>query len=199
MEQPELSRMLVKWPESSCIVGETVKRGKTRCISTWCIATLWPRNTSLKHLPESNKNIYKKTCTRIFRATFFMNSGNWEKATHGKIVIQGIPLSYKKEETTHAWQHVCVLSHFSHFQLCNILNCSLPDSSVHGILQARMLEWVAMPSSLPNPGIEPVSPADPVLQADSLPLIHWESPKTTWMNDFQIHYTKWKKPHTRVH
>lgn len=100
MEQPELSRMLVKWPESSCIVGETVKRGKTWCISTWCISTLWPRNTSLKHLPESNKNIYKKTYTRIFRATFFMNSGNWEKATHGKIVIQGIPLSYKKEQTT---------------------------------------------------------------------------------------------------
>ena len=38
---------------------------------------------------------------------------------------------------------------------------SPPDSSVHGILQARILEWVAMPSSgdLPNPGIKPVSPA----------------------------------------
>ena len=41
-------------------------------------------------------------------------------------------------------------------------------SSVHGVLQARILEWVAMPSSrnLPNPGIEPAPPA---LQADSLP------------------------------
>ena len=27
------------------------------------------------------------------------------------------------------------------------LDCSLPDSSVHGISQARILEWVAMPSS----------------------------------------------------
>ena len=27
------------------------------------------------------------------------------------------------------------------------MDCSLPDSSVHGILQARMLKWVAMPSS----------------------------------------------------
>ena len=36
------------------------------------------------------------------------------------------------------------------------------------ILQARIREWVAMPSSgdLPNPGIEPKSPS---LQADSLP------------------------------
>ena len=37
-------------------------------------------------------------------------------------------------------------------QLCltlstQLLDCSTPDSSVHGILQARILEWVAMPSS----------------------------------------------------
>ena len=28
--------------------------------------------------------------------------------------------------------------------LCNSLDCSLPDSSVHGILQARILGWVAV-------------------------------------------------------
>ena len=31
--------------------------------------------------------------------------------------------------------------------LCNPMDCSPPGSSVHGILQARLLEWVAMPSS----------------------------------------------------
>ena len=31
--------------------------------------------------------------------------------------------------------------------LCDPMNCSLPDSSVHGISQARMLEWVAIPFS----------------------------------------------------
>jgi len=31
--------------------------------------------------------------------------------------------------------------------LCNPMDCSLPDSSVHGILQAWILEWVAMPFS----------------------------------------------------
>ena len=40
-----------------------------------------------------------------------------------------------------------VLSHFSHVRLYDPVNCSLPDSSVHEILQARVLEWVAMPSS----------------------------------------------------
>ena len=31
--------------------------------------------------------------------------------------------------------------------LCDPMDCSLQDFSVHGILQARILEWVAMPSS----------------------------------------------------
>ena len=31
--------------------------------------------------------------------------------------------------------------------LCDPKDCSLPDSSAHGILQARILEWVAVPSS----------------------------------------------------
>ena len=51
-------------------------------------------------------------------------------------------------------------------QLC--LALSPLGSSVHGILQTRILEWVAIPFSraLPDPGIKPWSP---VLQADSLP------------------------------
>ena len=45
----------------------------------------------------------------------------------------------------------------SHTQLfCNPMNYSPPSSSVHVISQARILEWVAIPSprDLPNPGIE---------------------------------------------
>ena len=50
-----------------------------------------------------------------------------------------------------------------------------PHGTVHGILQARILEWVAFPSpeDLPNPGIEPRSPA---LQVDSLPAEPHEKP-----------------------
>ena len=49
-------------------------------------------------------------------------------------------------------------------QLClslrNPIDCSLPGSSTHGILQARILEWVAISFSrdLPDPGIKPRSP-----------------------------------------
>ena len=35
----------------------------------------------------------------------------------------------------------------SYLTLCDPMNYSPPGSSVHGILQARRLEWVAMPSS----------------------------------------------------
>ena len=52
--------------------------------------------------------------------------------------------------------------------LCDPMNYSLPGSSVHGILQARILELVARASSkdLPSPGTESGHPA---LQVDSLP------------------------------
>ena len=35
----------------------------------------------------------------------------------------------------------------SYLTLCDPMDCSLPGSSVHGIVQARILEWVSMPSS----------------------------------------------------
>ena len=52
--------------------------------------------------------------------------------------------------------------------LCNSMDCSPSGFSVCGILQARILEWVAFPTpgGLPDPGIGPTSPA---LQVDSLP------------------------------
>ena len=46
--------------------------------------------------------------------------------------------------------------------LCDPTGCSQLSSSVHGILQARILEWIApfpSPGELPNSGIEPASPA----------------------------------------
>ena len=46
--------------------------------------------------------------------------------------------------------HSCCLSAKllqSCLTLCKSMDCSLPGSSVHGILQARILEWIVMPSS----------------------------------------------------
>ena len=51
-------------------------------------------------------------------------------------------------------------------------------SSVHGILQARTLEWLLCPppGALPNPGIEPVSLCLLHWQVGSLPCHHLGSP-----------------------
>jgi len=55
------------------------------------------------------------------------------------------------------------------------MDCSPPGSSVHEILQARILKWVGMPLSRGSS-----KPRDqthtPALQADSLPLSHQGSP-----------------------
>ena len=57
----------------------------------------------------------------------------------------------------------------SYLTLCDPMNCSPPGSSVHGILQARILEWVAIPlsgvSSWPRDQTH-------IWQVDSLPLSH---------------------------
>ena len=44
------------------------------------------------------------------------------------------------------WKVQCV-SHSVVSNFCNPMDCSLPGSSVHGILQARRQEWVAIPFS----------------------------------------------------
>ena len=53
--------------------------------------------------------------------------------------------------------------------LCDPADCSPPGSSVHGLLQARTLEWVAVPSSRDLPGGPGIEPRSPALQADSRP------------------------------
>ena len=59
------------------------------------------------------------------------------------------------------------------------------EYTVHGILQARILEWVAFPFSrgLPNPGIKPRSHA---LQVDSLPAKPQGKPKKTGVGSLSL-------------
>ena len=78
--------------------------------------------------------------------------------------------------------HMCVCVKVA--QSCLIL-CSPMDYPVCGILQARILEWVAVPFSrgLPNPGIEPRSPT---LQVDSLPAEPQRKPKNTGVGSLAL-------------
>ena len=80
--------------------------------------------------------------------------------------------------------------------LCNSMDCSPQGSSVHGILQARILEWVAisfsnnkresaiimhtcLPSGIPLPSLHPIPPGHcrmpdwaPCAHSDFSPAIH---------------------------
>ena len=61
--------------------------------------------------------------------------------------------------------------------LCDPMDCNPLGSSVQEILQARTLEWVAMPppGDLPSPGIEPTSLTSPALPGGFFG-ITWEAP-----------------------
>ena len=71
----------------------------------------------------------------------------------------------------------------SHVQFRNTVNCSPPSSSVHGIFQARISEWVCC-RFLPQ-GVFPTQGSNPRLlrplrwQADSIPLSLRGSPCVT--------------------
>ena len=73
---------------------------------------------------------------------------------------------------------VCVQSLQLFLMLWDPMDCSLLVSSVHGILQARTLEWVSMPPpwDFLLPGILSVSPVSPTLQVSSLPMSQLGSP-----------------------
>ena len=78
-----------------------------------------------------------------------------------------------------------MLSRFSLVRLCNFMDCSPSGLFVHEVLQGRILEWVAMPSSRGSskPTASPVASA---LHTDSSLLSHWGSPT------FVIHLISWQ-------
>ena len=104
--------------------------------------------------------------------------------------LQRVGHDLATEHTTHKikisqkrWDSVSILllllSRFSRVQLC-----VTPEMAAHqappSLGFSRQGYWSGLPfpppGVLPNPGIEPVSPEAPALQADSLPLSHRESP-----------------------
>ena len=67
--------------------------------------------------------------------------------------------------------------------LCHPMDCNTPASSVHVILQARILEWVAILFSRGSSRLR-IKPTSPALQADSSPS---EPGGRKWLNIMLIH------------
>ena len=64
---------------------------------------------------------------------------NWRKPPAGGQTV--------RNKQRNLYMRVCVLVTQWYLALCNPMDCSLPGSSVHGILQARILKWIAIPVS----------------------------------------------------
>ena len=63
---------------------------------------------------------------------------------------------------------------------CDPMDPSPPGSSVHGIFQTKILEWVPfpIPGDLLNPGIKPASPLSPALAGRFFTI--WPPEKPHW-------------------
>ena len=139
---------ILRVPKARCIVGRALLglesvdpcRGSRHCKSRW-------RRGELTQRPQNP--VYHPNPTKSAQAPEM-----WHRLVH------------------EAWGHrvcvwVCVLVTESCPTLCDPMGWSPPGSSVHGILQARILEWVAFPFSRVSS-----QPRDwtwvPTLQVDSL-------------------------------
>ena len=61
---------------------------------------------------------------------------------HGSFLVSQTNISWRE-----GWSEVQVLALQPCLTLCNPVDYSRPGSSVHGVLQAKILEWVAIPFS----------------------------------------------------
>ena len=101
-----------------------------------------PVQSSVQMLKSKSNN--QKKCQKLTYANFFRKKRNStpskDKAWTNKPFVQSLQL--------------CL-------NLSDPMDCSLWASSVPGIFQARILGWLSSspPGNLPNPGIEPTSPA----------------------------------------
>ena len=137
--------------------------------STWCSRLLAENRVTLRlvtHLKNSLLHFLKKSWEkRVGLSTKGMLNLPWESREKG-IFYHCLKWEYKQILSTtfthpsrRAWKKELVTQPY--LTLCNPLDCSLPGSSVHGIIQASIwVGWhVPLQGNLPNPGIEPRSPA----------------------------------------
>ena len=133
------------------------------------------------------------THTYIMKPPYKPNRGDSESFQDGEPeLFQGSPCQAQlyKDRISLVWDlTLCIFSSGYWFPafvcanslqlcptLCDPMDSSLPGFSVRGILQATILEWVAMTSSrgLPDPGIKPTSLVSPALES------RFFTTSTTW-------------------
>ena len=169
------------------------------------IVMIWTSNSNPRYIqkwkPMSTlKLAYKCSSTIIYKSqkaeTIQITINQWIDK-HGVNTYNGTLLSQKRIIYAQC-VCVCVFSHFSCVWLfCDPMDYSLPGSSVHGILQARILEWVTMPSS--RGFFQPRDQTCSSCIAGGF--FTTESPGKSMLNmeEHKKHCTTWKKPVTKGH
>ena len=126
-------------------------------------------------------------CTGMLPRRRHLKCGN--QGLHSSVSVQSRPsplLCFLQICTPWLYTWACKMTAWvpakslqSYPTLCNPMDCSPPGSSAHGMLQARMLEWLPWPppGDRPHPWIEPASPAATVLPPDSLRPSHLWNPR----------------------
>ena len=109
---------------------------------------------------------------------------------------QFIQVQDKNHPTVHNWskwdnmaKYLVVVQSLNHVQLfCGPMECSLPGSSVHGIFQARILEWVAISFSR---GSSPPRDRTQVSCIGRRILYHWATREARQYLNHCITYREW--------
>ena len=115
----------------------------------WKPSTSVPLLSASQHIPL-NKLVWLNNLL----PSFFKKSSQSYLVPFQSIVItwwilKEDGISSPKSKLSHWALHMCLCAKSLQLcpTLCGPMHCHLPDHSVHGILQAKILEWVAMPSS----------------------------------------------------
>ena len=88
------------------------------------------------------------------------------------------PINKEFKFTEHKTYHVCVHAQLCP-TLCDSMDYNLPGSSKPGIVQARILEWVAMSRGSSPPRDQPASLASPALAGRFFTTVRLGSPRRT--------------------
>ena len=170
--QPSMaSQVVTKEPICQC------RRCKRCRLNPWVRKILWKRAYPLQYSCLENpmdRGAWQVTVHRVTK------SGTQQKqlCMHTRISVHKNSLLLLRVQ----FLLDIVLNTFHGLQYLIPMDCSPPGSSVYGILQARILEWVAIPSprDLPDPGLNPgLLHCRQILyhqnhQGSPIPLLKWE-------------------------